>query len=260
MGISEQFDSYVLSAHKSISPNSTYLQTFGEIARGVEATEDISYISNNYGHRSDDFTNTHNASHILFAGCSISFGEGLPYMSNWSGKLYNKIQTRTPVSGYFNLSFLGGSSELILSNIYKYILNYGKPDFLFIHLPETSRFISYGKEYNNATLEGSPSTRKRNIWYVYNMMISLELLCKALGTKLLWTTWDKNDNSFYSETKSFNNFISTTSIDIALKATNKYEKNNKYYDIARDKAHPGLMYSDGLANIFYSEAVKRWQL
>ena len=258
MWMSEHFNNNILSSHKTIFPNQTYLQTFGEISRGVESSQDISYVCNNFGHRSDNFTDIHNGSHVLFAGCSVSFGEGLPYMSNWSGKLYNRLKINLSVSGYFNLSFLGGSTELILSNIYKYILNFGKPDFLFVHLPETLRFVSYGKDYDNAVVKDNDSIRKRNLWYTYGMMLSLETLCKYADIKLLWTTWDKYDNYFYSETKSFNNLVSTSNVDIMLKSTNKYEKNNKYYAIARDGSHPGLMYSDGLANIYHEEISKRW--
>jgi len=256
MGISDHFKNITLPSHSSITPNNTYSRTFGEISRGIKESDDISYVYNNYGHRCDDFKQEHNEQHILFAGCSITLGEGLPYMSNWSGRLYNKLSLEIKTSGYFNLSFLGGSSELIISNIYKYIINYGAPDMLFLHLPETSRFISYGKQYDNATEKDNESIKKRNRWYVYNMMIGLELFCQYADIKLLWTSWDKQDSSFYNETGSFNNFILLNDVDIYLSSKNKHEKSNNYYGIARDIAHPGLMYSDGLANIYYDEVMK----
>jgi hypothetical protein len=255
---SDHFENKILTPHETISCSKTFFRTFGEIERNIPETEDISYITNSCGHRSDEFKKNHDGLHILFAGCSTTFGEGLPYMSNWSGNLYNKISKDIKTSGYFNLSFLGGSTELIIANINKYIINYNSPDILFIHIPESIRGMFYWSGYQYYISRDNNQLKQQNLWYVYNMMLALEITCKYANTKLLWTTWDESDNEFYKKASCLDGFIPITHADIFISSNNKEEKKYNYYGIGRDNAHPGLKYSDGLSNIFYNEMVKRW--
>jgi hypothetical protein len=90
------------------------------------------------------------------------------------------------------------------------------------------------------------------------MMLALEITCKYANTKLLWATWDEQDNQFYSKVSCLDGFIPITLADIFISSNNKEEKKYNYYAIGRDNAHPGLKYSDGLSNIFYNEMIKRW--
>ena len=259
MEISEHFQNNVVWAHKELKPSQTSLRCFGEVIRQVPEDNEVTYIMNSAGHRSDEFISSHDGLHILFAGCSSTLGEGLPYRSNWTGRLYDKISSKTKTSGYFNLSFLGGSTDLIVANIYKYINAYAKPDVIFAHMPETLRNVSYnGTEYSNAIHMEDEDVRRKNRWYSYNAMISLEMYCKSAGIKLLWTCWDDKDVDFYYKTGMFKSFISYKNLDIMLSSTNRYEKDSKYYKIARDKAHPGFEYADGLANVYYREMMVRW--
>lgn len=196
---------------------------------------------------------------MLFGGCSVTFGEGLPHMSNWSGKLYNKISKTVKTSGYFNISYLGGSTDLIIANIYKYIITYGKPDIIFIHAPDRSRHISYSDGmYRNAHGNHHESIELANLWNTYNTILAFEMYCAATNIKLIWTCWSDKDIKFYKATKMFNDFLPKDKIEYVLAATNTDEKNNKYYDLARDMGHPGLRYSDGLANLYYEELLRRW--
>ena len=121
MNGSDHFKLKVIPSAYDFLPYGKYKICFGETLKGIQEDNEILYIMNNCGHRSDDFIKNHDGLHILFAGCSVTFGEGLPYMSNWSGKLYNKISKQIKTSGYFSLSFLGGDTTLIIANIYKYI-------------------------------------------------------------------------------------------------------------------------------------------
>jgi hypothetical protein len=254
----QHFQNTILTPHKTVLCNDTFYRTFGEIERNISETEDISYVTNSCGHRSDEFAKNHDGLHILFAGCSVTFGEGLPYMSNWSGKLHNKISKKIKTSGYFNLSFLGGSTELIISNINKYIINYGAPDIIFMHIPESLRGMFYSGGYQYYISKDIKELKKQNLWYAYNMILAIEIICKYANIKLLWTTWDEKDNEFYKAASCLDGFIPTTHADIFISSSNKEEKTYNYYGIGRDNAHPGLKYSDGLSNIFYNEMIKRW--
>ena len=259
MEISEHFQNNVVMAHKELPASQTTLRCFGEVIRNVPEDNEVSYTMNSSGHRSDEFTGTHNGLHILFAGCSSTLGEGLPYRSNWTARVYDKMSKITKTSGYFNLSFLGGSTELIVANIYKYIIKYGKPDVILVHTPETLRSVSYnGNEYSNTINMENFSLRQKNRWYAYNAMLGLEMYCSASNIKLLWTSWEDTDVDFYHKTHMFKSFIPYKSVDIMLFAKNKHEKDSKYYKIARDDAHPGFEYSDGLANVYYKEIIYRW--
>lgn len=98
------------------------------------------YQQNSLGYRSDDFTSTHNGKHVLFAGCSNTFGMGMDDEEKiWPRILFNKIKLKENLSGFFNLGKPGGSIEGILSLCFRYIKTYGPPDVIFIVLPDIYR-------------------------------------------------------------------------------------------------------------------------
>lgn len=257
MKIDEHFSKKIAKAHKDILPSKENARTYGEIARNIDEDANVVYKINSSGHRSDEFTTIHDGLHILFAGCSVTFGEGLPHMSNWSGRLYKKISSTHKTSGYFNLSFLGGSTDLIVANIYKYIVSYGKPDIIFLHAPDRSRHISYSDgEYRNLLGNHHEPIGLSNLWYSYNAMIAFEMFCQASGINLIWTCWSDKDIKFYKGTKMFNCFLAKNKVDYVIASKNNEQKHSKYYNFARDRVHPGLRYSDGLANLLYEEFLK----
>ena len=92
--------------------------------------------------RSDEFKTAHDGKHILFSGCSVTYGVGLYTKELWSHLLYNKIKNKEKVSGYYNLGTPGTGVFDIVFNIFKYIKNYGNPDVIFIDLPDLSRFYA----------------------------------------------------------------------------------------------------------------------
>ena len=202
----------ISTAHYDIQPYDYFNLTFGE-KRHIDA-EDKTFIysMNNYGHRSEDFTSKHNGLHVLFSGCSITFGESLPYKTNWSGKLYNKIKQKNKLSGYYNLSYLGGSIELIVFNIFKYFKNFGNPDMLFLLIPDSGRKIlwnSNNNKYENyANPEESNDNKKINLLRGYYNLTMLETYCEKNKIKFLWACWDEKDNKNFYDNINFNNYIS----------------------------------------------------
>lgn len=99
--------------------------------------------------RSDEFKKEHDGKHILFSGCSNSYGASLYNHEIWPWIVYNKIKEKEKVSGYYNLSISGVGPLHIVSDVFKYIDNYSKPDTIFINLPHLSRFYSMPTDTGN---------------------------------------------------------------------------------------------------------------
>lgn len=243
---------------KSLKSNNIYDLTVYEKYLNIMPNKRIDYIINSNGHRSDVFKKDHKGLHVLFSGCSYTFGESLPYMKSWSGYLHKKLEEKNNLSGYYNLSYPGGSIEIIINNIYKYCDKYGYPDAIFLFLPEASRknvwhnnkyyCIMSGDDYFYDLYWG-----KENACYsIYNQIKNFEHFCKSSNIFLRWSTWSEKDMSMY-ENLNFQNYLSISTKEIINNAKNYEDSSDEYFMSARDKSHPGLAYSDGLANIFLKE-------
>ncbi len=221
---------------------------------------------NSLGFRSDELTNDHNEKyHIIFLGDSNTFGEGLEKEEMWSKIVYNHINSITPCSGYFNLGLPGRSNLDMISNIYKYIKSYGKPDVIFLHLTELSRFYGFDPIRKTAcTVKYDKGNYEviRLVMYDYYMM--LEKYCKDNGILLISFTWDieKSDNfdsGFETVQQFFKNMNFETFVSIKSEDMQKWlylnNDNTDYFVIARDGSHYGLGY-----NLYWSKvAIQEWE-
>ncbi len=206
--------------------------------------------------RSDEFKKEHEGKHILFSGCSNSYGVGLYNNEIWPWIVYNKIKEKEKVSGYYNLAITGIGTFNIVADIFKYIDTYSKPDTIFINLPNLSRFYSmpiykdrvldFTKEFN--FLKTFPSwhhtvpsnaeddnIRPKSAWaeqkpvekhhlihaerfiYVYQYLMMLETFCKANNIELYIFSHNLSTNWFLDQT-DLDSFknISRTKNDIKL--------------------------------------------
>jgi len=247
------FSKEIHPCFENMKPNSTYERTWGETVFESRNQFDkevykLSYILNNFGHRCDDFKTDHDGKHILFAGCSFTFGEGMPYLQNWSGKLYSKLSKKYNLDGYYSLGFQNGVTPVIINNIIKYCNKFGNPELIICLFPDSVRKIDY--ENDNLVIKYTHDNYHKALGRLsmYQSILLLENFCKAKRIKLIWSTWDQSDLDFFSNL-DFNNFIKIEEKDIYENATNSDESNNVFYQIARDGAHPGLIYSDGMSNI-----------
>jgi len=258
------FSDFIIPAYDKLLPNSVFEYTFGEEIRKnsfIDKPElnNFNYKLNNYGHRSDDFKINHSGKHVLFAGCSTTFGEALPYMQNWSGKLYKKLSLKYKLDNYFCLGFLNGFTSHIIYNIMLYCEEFGSPEIIFCLFPESERTAKYKDKNLVIYYEKTKEYKTIGQLDCFKSILFLEKYCELKNIKLLWTTWDNEDLLFYKN-KKFNNFLFVEPSDIKLMSNNKNEKNDPFYNIGRDNAHPGLWYSDGLANIFLKEMESRYVL
>ena len=198
------------------SPNDFLVDELNDNMVADQKNSGISYNLNSYGFRSEEFIKEHKGKHILFAGCSNTFGEGIEYEKVWSHRIYEKIKETEEVSGYFNLGAYGASIFEILVNINRYIQKYSFPDTIFLLLPEIERDVRY---FNNPKVSLTSM-----ICELYNQF---ELLCKTNNTKLFATSWLNLDEELLAQKYSTKDKL------LQVKTVNsRYAKIGFYKDIS----------------------------
>lgn len=127
----------------SVKPHHQVLNPFSKEIQGLSLNKNNLFCPdlrlNKNGFRCDDFTENHKGYHVLFAGCSITFGSGLLEEEIWSKKLFDKIKETKDVSGYYNISMPGISIFEIVASIFKYVEKFKNPDAIFVLLPNIQR-------------------------------------------------------------------------------------------------------------------------
>lgn len=182
-----QFYENYLTKSKELSPVFWHKDGMPDYKKNT-SYNNVIYKLNSAGLRSDEFKKNPGSPHILFAGCSVTCGIGVNLQDTWAYKLYSDFNNP---SGFFNISLPGGSPIEIISNIFKYIDQYGKPDYIFILLPPIHRDGRYViKDYIDKI--------------VYNFYRSLEVFCKYNNIKLLSSSWAlKNEFDFLNDLDTF---------------------------------------------------------
>lgn len=256
------------------------------------------YKINSNGFRSQHFKKVdNNKTTILTGGCSHSFGEGLPEELRWQSFLLNNINLNNVET--FDVSSMGGSFRLIIRNVVSFIRNYGKPDYIFLALPDVGRDLAFedtGKTFQSVSVNSeflikkdkTPECFKK---YTFSfeeheaMMIAveaiwfLEELCNQSGIKLFWTTWVPGLDKVFSELKMFNNYLSsdweifiqtthlfqyTKNSEKILKIKEEHKNVNHYFiDANINEDHPlALEYikNNNITNLKLIEYIKKYWL
>ena len=89
------------------------------------------YILNSYNYRSPEFSE---GTEILAAGCSQTFGIGVPENGTWPHFL-----SKLTGMSYANLSAPGASIEWIVTSILRYIKTFGAPKYIVCYFPDLIR-------------------------------------------------------------------------------------------------------------------------
>jgi hypothetical protein len=219
--------------------------------------------------RSDEFKNNHNGKHILFSGCSYTYGSGLELNEVWSKIVYDKISKEEKCSGYFNFGVYGHGIIHIVSNLFKYFKKYGNPDIIFINLPDMPRFTGYiekNKEYKIIREDGTLKEGMIN-YFTYEYYFMFEQYCNSNNIKLFSFTWDFEQDGKYSkhnkkniDTQSFFNkfnfktFYNINKEDFYKNLQNLIKNDNSKFSItARDGYHPGTSFHINYANFIYNK-------
>jgi hypothetical protein len=241
---------------------------FYEKDMDIESDEGITYKYNNEGFRCDDFTREKSGLHILFGGCSETEGSSNRLEDVWANVLYNKIKEQNEVSGYYNVGKAGLTVSGVVMNIFQYAYDYGCPDYIFLQLPDQTRYITWSESkgwypkyqvkdadiHNNINNEHffknheSPEIIKVNILFDYLLLRNLIHFCKINNIKLIWSTWhDPTARAISDSVINFGGYVNTSNF------------NKDYWDIklndlrARDGYHFGRGFHKVWAEKFYEE-------
>lgn len=229
---------------RTICKNRCDYETFEYVAKDQPWVLDYvnapdTFKVNSFLFRSDEFSKNHDGKHILFSGCSNTYGFSLYNHEIWPWLVYNKIKENEKVSGYYNLAIPGTSALNMVSDIFKYINKYSKPDTIFINLPLLSRFYSLVKDTGKSlyfekeidlikeiptwhhsipvthndnvrpTFDGSISNKSYERYHpiiaekfitVYQYLMMLEIFCKINNIQLYIFSHNLSTNWFLSQT------------------------------------------------------------
>lgn len=266
----DYFLSYELSnkiekSTKNWNPHHSYDFTNSEISyRTIYDDKNLTYVMNNYTHRCEDFNKLDTSKHnILFAGCSATFGDGLPYKNTWDYILYDQLSKTNNLGPFNSLSYPGGSVSKIITNILKYCNSFGMPNEIYLMLPDYSRNVIFDKNDNSfsSTISIDYFQNKilnnmipENLFFEFqNYYRMLEIFCKTNNIKLVSCSWDisttmlmsKLDfDTFYFLDYTDDDFFGNFDIDLIDKRYHRYASE------ARDGHHFGIMSHHWFANNF----------
>lgn len=218
------------------------------------------YKRNSLRYRCDEFTDKHEGKHILFAGCSVTYGDSLPEEFIWPRIIYDKIASQEATSGYFNLGKPGGSPIDILNGIIEYIDRYGMPDVVFILFPDKIRDVTQFDALDNEFLE-----HKIHMTTVYMYRLLRDLL-RANGKQIFSTSWSEEaaltldkerQKAFYYPLALEDSFVQFVHEDLVGYIYNfdDLNKSHPFRDLimkAGDLAHPGIAEHEFYATLLYN--------
>jgi hypothetical protein len=233
--------------------------------------------------RCDNFTDKHNGPHILFAGCSESEGVGAPIDTVWTKVL---LSTLGKDLGFYSIARAGFGWQKVITNFMVYVEKYGVPSYLFILLPNIGRFFEWDNENNkflyvqrypnNSDPEKRQTggiemptenfkeevlTKQEHRRSFVDFAISWKLFekyCEAIGTKMIWSSWDYEENKNYEISKVSKNYIplSQEGLFEFIKSKRPDGKMDKF-DISRRDGHGGILVNEYWAMSFKAEFDKR---
>jgi len=243
--------------------------------REVPVRDGSDYKVNSNNYRCDEFLTSHKGKHVLFSGCSNTYGIGLKKEEIWAYKVYNEINKIESSSGYFNIGLNGNNIINSILNIFKYCKKFGNPDIIFINLPCHSRFFDFEK--NDMTYKIKSYNNFYENYYInkltiYNYYFMLEQYCKTNKIQLLSFTWNLYDNYHFNRNKkifikstndtfkeyNFETFyyIEKDTLDNDLFLL-KQKHDNLFFDIARDNKHRGNGIHLYWSNFIYNKYLEK---
>lgn len=298
--LNNQFTKIAKQSHKTLLQNEKVELPFGKQLTGwnnlieglyrdakkldnsqlwIDFPED-SFVPNSQGFRSNEFKKEHDGKHILFNGCSVTYGQGLYTRETWSHILYELIAKDQKVSGYYNIGTPGKGIFDIVASTFKYIDKYGNPDIIFLDLPDLNRFYALNSD-NSEELdrEMGPvemfhalnnnyrhSLVKRNSTlamftatfsiYLYQYLMFLEIYCKSHNIDLYMFSYVRGTDAFLKLCNLDNYYVTTDTqtMNKIEKEVFEYTQNHKddtFTMVARDGRHYGTAFHYVWANMLY---------
>lgn len=206
----------------------------------IVVDKETEYVTNNFGFRDK---NWEGPADIIGAGCSMTYGYGVPVNARWTN-----ILSEITNKNVRNISIPGTSIQEIVLQIISHIKIFGKPKEILCLFPDPFRIIVPTKK-NLITVKDSISRPKETVNfsnieinnkinekksylkkpYFYNDILPLEFpfyfsmmaihtleqLCELSNIALSWTSWEENFQNYLLRLENenpFSNFFYNESI------------------------------------------------
>jgi lysophospholipase L1-like esterase len=218
------------------------------------------YSQNSLGLRDDEFENFKEGyTKFLFAGCSMTEGVGLPKKYMWSENVKKHIKETNDKTQFYNIGMGGVSTQLIIKNVVNFIKEYGKPDYIFLMLPDLGRLVEYEDELYFNNVLSKDINLETLFFYDANILMLFEEFCSTNNIKLFLMSWHYQTYKLYNETGLKLYKI----LDHGLEAI-YFTKNIKQYRDpllfrGSDGVHPGGLWNWAVADMiikYYEEEKK----
>lgn len=246
----------------------------------------VGYKYNSDWFRSEHFRKDHDGLHVLFAGCSNTEGVGSKIDNVWTKIVYDELSKEYSLSGFFSLGKGGYGWQKILSAVFKYCKEYGKPDLLLINHPNILRnyywIESEGqwrytqqfpyssersdqdkiiKQNRDSRGSGDPFTEldlnpyptlyeERQAFPIWaTAWFAFVEFCKASDIKIVWTMWDDPEAVNVENSKLFEDtFFRISEANEEFIEKHRPDGKFKEGDMSARDGHPGY-----LTNLVWAE-------
>jgi hypothetical protein len=204
------------------------------------------YKINSNGYRSKEFSKDDK---IVAAGCSFTFGSGVPESAVWPNFLGEKLNTAIPI-----VASPGASVSFVVEELFSYFNTYGTPETVLCLFPNPERFdvpcdnklvtgleVSQPKvlvvNASNSTVLASKylkrpynaeniTTEDMGIYRSIKSIRALEQYCSAANVNLIWGTWNEKFNKLLLELNAINDFKFKYYFDVINSGCYSYKKTN----------------------------------
>lgn len=222
----------------------------------IKPNKKITYTMNNEGHRSEDFVRVDpNKTNILFAGCSSTFGEGIPEETRWVNRVHSQIDNAGPLQV---IGIPGAGADRLVSNMFKYFDKYGNPDYVFVMFADFSRHIEFDDldsgskfknvlmfDYEKKELVITNDKMETLLFQFQNYCRMLEIYCRANNIRLYTSSWDglTSEEVLKTDLKSFDRmpFYKMPEYFSNLSKDDLDGLDKRLYFLARDGHHDGTI-------------------
>lgn len=247
----------------------------------VEDDGEVEYVYNSDGFRSDNFEIDTNKINILFAGCSQTEGVGSPLETVWSKTVFNQLSKNNDLGKFMSIARAGYGWQKVITNFMVYVKKYGFPDYLFVMLPNASRFWDwsdddsrwfYVQRYPGGQNKDSFHSQEKNI---FSQPLSVrehrrsiiefsfgwkmfEQYCSDHGVKLLWSSWDPIDSINFGMLGISDNYIELIDKEFeSFIEASRPDGKIKKHDIDRRDGHSGILFHEYWHSKFIAEIRNR---
>jgi len=231
---------------------------------------DSSLVLNSLRYRSEEFVVNPSKVHMLFAGCSNTFGTGISDDSNiWPNLLASKLSEDIGKEIHaINIGREGASFNGIISLILRYIDTYGKPDTIFIMFPDVFRGIRLHQKldgYYDAVVNPDKYSYHNTSFtqdvleiidsmtpYLYETYSMFEKLMELYGINLVSTSYNSPAMRDIFNKFNFKTFYNFDDLNLESYLYDNDDGSPNYF-YAEDGAHWGTGFHKYAAELMYNK-------